>query len=88
VLGLLPDAGRRWSVPVDDALLDEGIVAAAEAARAALGVQRRDATGLDRRPGPGCRSCAHAVTCDSGTAWLAGPGRLRLGFLSPGAGGG
>jgi hypothetical protein len=87
VLGLLPDAGRRWSVAVDDALLDEGIDAAAHAARTALGVQRRDATGLDRRPGTGCRSCAHAVTCDRGTAWLAGPGRLRLGFLSPGPGG-
>jgi hypothetical protein len=88
VLGLLPDAGRRWSVPVDDALLDEGIEAAAVAARTALGVQRRDATGLERRPGPGCRSCAHAVTCDSGSAWLAGPGRLRLGFLAPGPGSG
>jgi hypothetical protein len=88
VLGLLPDAGRRWSVPVDDGLIDEGIAAAADAARSALGVQRRDASGLERRPGPGCRSCAHAVTCDGGAAWLAGPGRLRLGFLSPGPGGG
>ncbi len=88
MLGLLPDAGRRWSVAVDDALLDEGIDAAADAARTALGVQRRDAAGLERRPGPGCRSCAHAVTCDSGTAWLHGPGRLRLGFLPPGPGSG
>jgi hypothetical protein len=83
VLGLLPDAGRRWPVTVDDTLLGEGVAAAAVAARAALGARRRDASGLDRRPGPRCRGCAHGGGCAPGAAWLAGPGRLRHGFLPP-----
>ena len=83
VLGLLPDAGRRWPLTVDDALLADGVAAAGVAARAALGARRRDGAGLDRRPGPRCRGCAHGVGCSPGTAWLAGPGRLRSGFLPP-----
>lgn len=83
VVAALPDAGRRWPVQVDDALLEEGVAAAATAARAALGARRRDAAGLERRPGPRCRSCPHARWCGEGTAWLAGPGRLRAGFLPP-----
>jgi hypothetical protein len=81
VLALLPDAGRRWQVTVDDGLLVDGIAAAAVGARAALGARRRDASGLERRPGPRCRTCAHAGACAEGAAWLAGPGRLRAGFL-------
>ncbi len=84
VLGLLPDAGRRWPLAVDDALLLEGVEVAAVAARTALGRRRRDAAGLDRRPGVRCRWCAHAATCAEGVAWLAGPGRLRSGFLPTG----
>lgn len=84
VVGLLPDAGRRWTVTVDDAVLAEGVEAAAGAARTALGQRRRDATGLDRRPGPRCRWCEHAAACPAGTSWLAGPGRLRSGFLPTG----
>lgn len=83
VRGLLPDAGRDWAVPVDDALLAEGVAAAADAARLALGVQRRDAAALARRPGTHCRRCAHAGACPQGTAWLDGPGRLAHGFLPP-----
>lgn len=83
VVAALPDAGRRWTVTVDDTVLEEGVAAAATAARAALGARRRDATGAERRPSPRCRSCAHGAGCDPGTAWLAGPGRLRAGFLPP-----
>jgi hypothetical protein len=83
VRGLLPDAGRAWSVDVDDALLETGIAAAAGGARTALGIGRIDAAGLPRRPSPACRRCAHAVGCPEGEAWLAGPGRRRLGFLPP-----
>ena len=83
VLGLLADAGKRWPLAVDDELLVEGVAAAGVAARAALGARRRDATGLARRPGPRCRSCAHGAGCGPGGAWLAGPGRLRSGFLPP-----
>jgi hypothetical protein len=81
ILGLLPDAGRRWSVPVDEDLLADGVAAAGLAARAALGARRNDAAGLERRPGRRCRWCAHAAGCGPAEAWLAGPGRLRHGFL-------
>jgi hypothetical protein len=81
VRAVLADAGRDWSAAVDDALLTTGIEVIATAARTALGVQRRDATGLARRPGPACRRCAHAAGCTEGDTWLNGPGRLRLGFL-------
>lgn len=81
VLGLLPDAGRRWPVAVDDALLEHGVAVAAELAQARLGQRRRDATGLERRPGPRCRDCGERATCAVGVAWLAGPGRRRAGFL-------
>ena len=83
VLGLLPDAGRRWPLAVDDALLTEGVAVAGLAARVALGARRADDTGLERRAGPRCRWCAHSAACGPGTAWLAGPGRLRSGFLPP-----
>jgi len=83
VRGLLPDAGRDWSVRVDDDLLATGVAAIATAARTALGVVRRDAAGLARQPSPACRRCAHQVGCTEGETWLAGPGRLRLGFLPP-----
>lgn len=83
VVGVLPDAGRRWRIAVDDTVLAEGITAAAGAARAALGARRRDAAGVPRRPGPRCRACAHATGCDDGGSWLAGPGRLQAGFLRP-----
>lgn len=81
VLGLLPDAGRRWPIAVDDELLMTGVDVTAVAARVLLGRRRREATGLDRRPGPRCRSCGHRAACAEGVAWLAGPGRLRAGFL-------
>jgi hypothetical protein len=81
VRALLADAGRDWSVAVDDDLLATGIEAVGTAARTALGARRADAAGLPRRPGPACRRCAHATGCAEGAAWLAGPGRLRLGFL-------
>lgn len=81
VLGLLPDAGRRWQLAVDDDLLADGVRAAGVAAAAALGARARRATGLARTPGPGCRHCAHGATCDEGTSWLTGPGRRRAGFL-------
>jgi hypothetical protein len=81
VQALFPDAGRAWSIAVDDDLLLTGVEAAAAAARTALGARRADAAGLPRRPGPACRSCTHAAGCADGAAWLAGPGRLRLGFL-------
>ena len=83
VLGLLPDAGRRWPLAVDDTLLGEGVAAAALAARVALGARRREAAGLEPRPGPRCRGCAHGGRCGPGTSWLAGAGRLRSGFLPP-----
>ena len=82
VRGLLPDAGRDWTVAVDDALLAEGVAAAGAAARTALGTQRLDAAGLTARAGPACRYCAHQEGCEPGTAWLRGPGRLRHGFLA------
>lgn len=85
VVGLLPDAGRRWTLTVDDGLLEEGIAVVGAAARAALGVRRRDAGDLERRPGPRCRTCAHRAGCEPGGTWLAGPGRLDFGFL-PGSG--
>jgi len=84
VLGLLPDAGRRWPLAVDDRVLAEGVDAAGLAARVALGRRRRDATGLERRPGPRCRGCAQRADCAQGVAWLDGPGRLRSGFLPSG----
>jgi hypothetical protein len=84
VVGLLPDAGRRWTLTVDDDLLAEGVTVAADAARVALGTRRRDAAGLERNAGPACRTCAHGAGCPAGEAWLAGPGRLRAGFLPPG----
>lgn len=83
IVGVLPDAGRRWPVPVDDALLGEGIAAIAGAARVALGARRRDGGGLARRSGTRCRTCVHAGGCEAGRAWLTGPGRLRSGFLPP-----
>ena len=83
VRGLLPDAGRDWSVRVDDDLLATGVAAIANAARTALGIARGDAGGLPRQPSPACRWCAHRAGCAEGEAWLAGPGRLRLGFLAP-----
>lgn len=83
VRALLPDAGRDWSLAVDDDLLRTGVGAVAAAARTALGVARLDATGLPRTPSPACRRCAHRSGCEPGAAWLAGPGRLRLGFLPP-----
>lgn len=83
VLGLLPDAGRRWVVAVDDGLLAEGVAVVADAARSALGARRRDAGGLERRPGPRCRTCVHRPGCEPGETWLAGPGRLDFGFLPP-----
>lgn len=82
VRGLLPDAGREWSLPVTDDVLEVGAAAAGDAARAALGISRRDAAGLDRLPGPACRRCPHFDGCDEGRAWLAGAGRLRFGFLA------
>lgn len=85
VLGLLPDAGRRWPVAVDDELLEHGVAVAALLARARLGQRRRDANGLERRPGPRCRECAERASCAEGASWLAGPGRLRAGFLPPGS---
>jgi hypothetical protein len=85
VHGLLPDAGRTWSLTVDDELLAAAVAVAAAAARTALGVRRGDAGDLPRRPSPTCRYCAHAGSCDDGTTWLAGPGRRRLGFLDPSA---
>jgi len=84
VLGMLPDAGRRWPLQVDDDLLGEGVVVASLLARVALGRRRRDAAGLERRGGPRCRGCAHLAGCDHGAAWLAGPGRRRVGFLPTG----
>jgi hypothetical protein len=83
VLGLLPDAGRRWRIAVDEALLAEGVAAAGVAARVALGARRRDDHGLERRPSPRCRWCQHRGDCPEGAAWLDGPGRLRSGFLPP-----
>lgn len=84
VLALLPDAGRRWQVPVDDALLAHGVATAALAAATALGTRRRDPAGLARRPGTRCRSCTSAASCEPGRAWLDGPGRLLHGFLPAG----
>ncbi|HET9459882.1 MAG TPA: hypothetical protein VFO51_07885, partial [Sphingomicrobium sp.] len=81
VRGLMPDAGRDWSVAVDDRLLEDGIGAAVAAARTALGIRRADGAGLPRHPSPACRRCAHATGCADGQAWLDGPGRRRLGFL-------
>lgn len=81
VRALLPDAGREWTVEVDDDLLGEGVTAAADAARLALATQRIDPAGLAPQPGPVCRYCAHVARCPEGDAWLAGPGRLRHGFL-------
>ena len=82
VLGLLPASGRRWEVAVDDGVLEEGIAAAALAARVALGVLTATAGGLPRHPGPQCRALrSPRATCEPGTTWLAGPGRLRSGFL-------
>jgi hypothetical protein len=81
VLGLLPDAGRRWPVTVDDGVLAEGVEAAGAAARAALGVRRASAAGLPRRPGAWCRGCAHTAGCDPGRTWLAGPANRIAGFL-------
>ena len=83
VRGLLPDAGRDWTIAVDDAVLAEGIAAAAAGARTALGAQRLVATGLVAQPGPACRYCAHRDRCEPGSTWLGGPGRLRHGFLAP-----
>lgn len=83
VRALLPDAGRDWSLAVDDDLLATGVAVIAAAARVALGVSRRDATDLPRTPSPACRRCAHQPGCEPGATWLAGPGRLRLGFLPP-----
>jgi hypothetical protein len=83
VRGLLPDAGRQWSLPVDDDLLDLGAAAVGLAARTALGVRRADAGGLARRPSTACRRCPHVDGCAEGRVWLGGPGRLRLGFLPP-----
>jgi hypothetical protein len=83
VRALLPDAGRDWSLTVDDDLLATGVRAVAAAARTALGVARLDAGGLPRTPSPACRRCAHQAGCEPGEAWLTGPGRLRLGFLPP-----
>ena len=82
VLGLLPDAGRSWRLAVDDALLAEGVAAAALGAGVAFGTTRSSAGSLPRTPGPACRRCAHRTGCAEGTAWLAGPGRLRSGFLA------
>lgn len=83
VLGLLPDAGRRWPLEVDDALLADGVAAAAGAAAAALGARTRDARRLERTPSGACGWCSHRGGCEPGTTWLAGPGRLRSGFLPP-----
>ena len=83
VRALLPDAGRDWSLTVDDDLLVTGVATVAAAARTALGVSRLDPAGLPRRPSPACRRCAHCTGCEPGRAWLDGPGRLRLGFLPP-----
>ena len=83
VRALLPDAGRDWSLTVDDDLLATGVAVIAATARVALGVSRRDASDLPRTPSPACRRCAHQAGCGPGAAWLAGPGRLRLGFLPP-----
>jgi hypothetical protein len=83
VLGLLPDAGRSWRVDVDEALLLEGVDAATLGAKTALGVARATGRSLPRTPGPLCRRCAHRASCAEGTAWLAGPGRRRSGFLPP-----
>jgi hypothetical protein len=85
VQGLLPDAGRTWSLTVDDELLTTAVAVVGAAARTALGVRRRDAAGLARRPSAACRYCAHVAGCAEGTTWLAGPGRRRLGFLDPSA---
>ena len=81
VMGLLPASGRRWDLAVDDAFGQQGVVAAALGALVALGVSRASAGSLPRDPGPHCRACAHRGGCEPGTAWLAGPGRLRSGFL-------
>lgn len=81
VLGLLPDAGRRWAVEVDDALLRDGVAVAAEAARVVLGRRRRDPTGLARRPGTRCRACPHGAGCPEGEQWLIGAGSRAFGFL-------
>lgn len=81
VRALLPDAGREWTVEVDDDLLAEGVTAAADAARLALATQRIDPAGLAPQPGAVCRYCAHVARCPEGEAWLAGPGHLRHGFL-------
>lgn len=83
VLGLLPDAGRRWPLQVDDSVLADGVTSAGLAARVALAARRRDAAGLERRPGPRCRTCEHRPSCGVGTAWLDGPGSRYLGFLAP-----
>ncbi len=83
VLALLPDAGRSWRVEIDEALLLEGVDAATLGAKTALGVARATGRSLPRTPGPLCRRCAHRSSCAEGTAWLAGPGRRRSGFLPP-----
>lgn len=83
VLMALPDAGWKRPVRVDDALLRDGVAVAAEAASVALAAVRRDATGLDRRPGARCRRCVHSANCPPGGKWLANTGRVRLGFLPP-----
>jgi hypothetical protein len=81
VLGLLPDAGRRWELQVDDALLAQGVTAAATAAATALAARTREPGDLPRTPGAACRRCSHQPDCLPGLTWLAGPGRLRSGFL-------
>jgi hypothetical protein len=83
VLGLLPASGRRWELAVDEALLTEGIAAAALGARIAFGATTATAGDLPRDPGPHCRECTHRAGCGPGTAWTIGAGRLRSGFLSP-----
>jgi hypothetical protein len=73
--------GRTYPHPVTPDLLDEGIAATATAVAAVAGGLQKDPAQLPRRSGPHCGHCPWAPGCPPGTAWLAGPGQRRSGFL-------
>jgi hypothetical protein len=79
---MFPDVGSHATLrlPVDNALLAEGVDVAVRTALV-LAV-RQDLTGqtLSRTPGAQCHYCSLADDCQPGTEWLRGSGARRLGF--------
>jgi hypothetical protein len=71
VLLLLPEAGEREEIPVDEELLAVGVTVAASALGAVVARSKERTDDLPRLPGPSCRYCPALGTCGPGSVWLA-----------------